>query len=819
MIAGVILNNSSHNVDREFDYEIPAKFIGEVSVGTRVLVPFGRGNAAAEGIVVALREESEYPKLKSISSVVDKEPICTQTQLDMCEWIKNRYFCSFYQAFKLFLPPQPGHRVQEWVELSQPGGAEFYEKGSSERSVLEFLADSGGCAEMNEIYEALGYSGLRSLIGRLAEAGAVTVSGEASGGVREKCVRMASLAMPTSEAADIIDTLSGNRVRARVQAKMLSLLCDNGSLSTADLVSLSNGNYAAVNSLVKKGFIKIETVSVAREVYDESQILKTDAYEPTEEQRPIIEYLQNGIGSGKCEKILLRGVTGSGKTEIFMQAISKCIERGKKAIMLVPEISLTPQTVNRFVGRFGSSVAVIHSGLSAGERYDQWRKIRAGEVDVVVGARSAIFAPFENIGIIILDEEHENSYKSEITPRYHARDVAERLAEESGAVLLLASATPSVSSYYKAQSGRYKLFEMHKRYNENEMPDVKILDMRGELFENKNSSPISLYLQNEIGKNLERGEKTILFLNRRGHSTFVSCRKCGYVMQCENCDIALTYHIKVNRLVCHYCGASHPNVDVCPECGSKYIRFFGTGTEKIETELKRLFPSARILRMDTDTTAGKGGHERILSRFANGEADILLGTQMVAKGLDFPDVTLVGVLAADTALNIDDFRAAERSFCLFTQVCGRAGRGGIKGRAVIQTYQPQNSTLAFAKEHNYGGFYKNEIEFRKMLKYPPFCDIISIMITGEDESEVRECIWSAKRTVDSFGTGDGHIIGVLGPAPAPIAKIKNKFRYRIMIKAAYADDVRDMLLTIQARHREIRSKSELSIDINPINMY
>ena len=313
------------------------------------------------------RRESEYPKLKSISSVVDKEPICTQTQLDMCEWIKNRYFCSFYQAFKLFLPPQPGHRVQEWVELSQPGGGEFYEKGSSERSVLEFLADSGGCAEMNEIYEALGYSGLRSLIGRLAEAGAVTVSGEASGGVREKCVRMASLAMPTSEAADIIDTLSGNRVRARVQAKMLSLLCDNGSLSTADLVSLSNGNYAAVNSLVKKGFIKIETVSVAREVYDESQILKTDAYEPTEEQRPIIEYLQNGIGSGKCEKILLRGVTGSGKTEIFMQAISKCIERGKKAIMLVPEISLTPQTVNRFVGRFGSSVAVIHSGLSGRE--------------------------------------------------------------------------------------------------------------------------------------------------------------------------------------------------------------------------------------------------------------------------------------------------------------------------------------------------------------------------------------------------------------------------------------------------------------------
>lgn len=819
MIASVILNNSHHNIDRAFDYKIPNDLKKEISVGIRVLVPFGRGNATAEGIVVSLNEKSDYPKLKKIKSVIDKEPVCTPAQLDMCEWIKNRYFCSFYQAFKLFLPPQSGHKVQEWVTLCVPDRKSFYQKGSGERDILDFLDESGGCAEISEIYEALGYSNLRSIVNRLSEQRAVTVTGEATSGVREKCVRMASLAVSVTEAADIIEALSDNRVRARIQAKMMSLLCDNSRLSTADLVSLSGGSYAAVNSLVKKGFITIETERVIREAYDDTKIHKTDAYTPTEEQKPIIDYLQNKIGSGECDKILLRGVTGSGKTEIFMQAISRCIECGKKAIMLVPEISLTPQTVNRFVGRFGRSVAVMHSGLSVGERYDQWHKIREGEVDVVVGARSAIFAPFENIGMIILDEEHENSYKSEITPRYHARDIAERLAEKNGAVLLLASATPSLTSYYRAKNGAYRLFEMHKRYNEASLPEIKILDMRGELFGNNNTSPISLYLQNEIAKNLESGEKTILFLNRRGHSTFVSCRKCGYVVQCENCDIAMTYHKNVNRLSCHYCGATRTNLDVCPECGSKYIRFFGTGTEKIEAELKRLFPSARILRMDTDTTAGKGGHERILSRFGKGEADILLGTQMVTKGLDFPDVTLVGVLAADTALNIDDFRASERSFGLFAQVCGRAGRGDIKGRAVIQTYQPQNSTLDFAKTHDYTGFYENEIEYRKRLKYPPFCDIISVMISGEDESEVRESIQNAKFTIDRFGDCGGHIISVLGPAPAPIAKIKSKFRYRIMIKAAYAENVSDILIELQRGHSEARKKSELSIDINPINMY
>ncbi len=745
MIAKVVLNNKEQNIDKIFDYSIPDALMDKVAVGMRVSVPFGRGNRSVDGIVIELSENSNYDKLKEISSVYGKEPVCAPWILDLCLWVSKKYFCSLYQAIRLVTPP-----------------------------------------------------GMTS-------------------GVREKSVNVASLKLGREAAFGIAAAL--REKGAVIQARVLEALLMSDSLPVSKLVREKGGSYDAVRTLEKKGYITIDSEQVERKAYDEEKYEKTVAYTPTPEQKVVIDYLYNAIDAEKQDKILLRGVTGSGKTEVFLQAIDRVIQKGKNAIMLVPEISLTPQMVQRFVSRFGNSVAVIHSALSAGERFDQWNKIKNGEVKVVVGARSAIFAPFENIGIIILDEEHENSYKSETSPRYHAIEVAEKRAQSDNSVLLLASATPSVTEYYKAKVGEYKLFEMVKRYNESAMPKIHIVDMRGELFNNKNRSPISLRLQNEIQKNLDNKQKIILFLNRRGYSTFVSCRECGEVINCPDCSIAMTYHKGKDLLSCHYCGYTQKNVTECPSCGSSYVKYFGTGTQKIEEELKRLFPSAKILRMDTDTTSQKGGHEKILDEFSKGGADILLGTQMVTKGLDFHEVTLVGVLAADTSLAVDDFRANERGFSLFTQVCGRAGRGGVEGRAVIQTYQPHNSTIKFAKEHDYVAFYENEIIQRKRLNYPPFCDIIYVMATGEDEQLVKDAIEEAGSIVDQHMKECDNIFSKVGPVAAPIAKIKNNYRYRMVMKCKDSALVHDILKKIYESHDSARSSVYLSIDVNPINMY
>ena len=636
-------------------------------------------------------------------------------------------------------------------------------------------------------------------------------------GVGEKTVRYASLNIDKDLAFEIKEKLREGRAVAR--ARIIEALIMSDNIPVSKLIKERGGTYDAVRALESLGYIRVESERIEREAYNEAKYEKTIAYTPTEEQKTVIDYLNLAIDANRNEKILLRGVTGSGKTEVFLQAIERAMKNGKNAIMLVPEISLTPQMVQRFVGRFGNRVAVIHSALSAGERFDQWNKIKRGEVRVVVGARSAIFAPMKNVGIIILDEEHENSYKSETSPKYHAGDVAEKVASDKNAVLLLASATPSVVDYYKAKNGKYTLFEMKKRYNEGLLPEVNIVDMRSELFQYKNISPISLKLQSEIRRNLENKEKIILFLNRRGYSTFVSCRECGEVINCPDCSVAMTYHKRRETLSCHYCGYTIPNVTECPACGSRHVKYFGTGTQKIEEELKRLFPSATVLRMDTDTTSQKGGHEKILDKFKSEGADILLGTQMVTKGLDFHEVTLVGVLAADTALAVDDFRANERSFSLFTQVCGRAGRGEKPGRAIIQTYQPFNSTIRYAKSHDYEAFYENEIIQRKRLNYPPFCDIISIMISGEDEAAVKFCCEEIGREIRNSSYYGNEIFSMIGPAPAPIEKIRGSYRHRILLKCKNEAAIHSLLRKVYEDHERSRKNVFLSIDVNPINMF
>ncbi len=814
MIAQVILVDKDHAVDSVFDYKIPDILLEKVNIGSRVIVPFGVRNNPTEALVIALTDTSSFPKLKTLIECPHEKPVCSQEQIDLCFYMQNRYLCSFKQAYNVVKPPHLGTKVQNFI-IALPTDNKV-ELTTSENAFMETLSECGGIAEIEEIESILNKKGLKRIAYALKDMGLVDIRQKTDDTITPKYIRMVELNCSIDEAYAISDELRAHR--APVQADMILTLCENGNLSTADLVHLSEGNYTSLSSLCDKGIVSIYKKTVEREAYSAEKYTATVSYTPTDEQKVIIDYLNRSITHNIYENILLHGVTGSGKTEVFLQAIDTCIKNEKQAIVLVPEISLTPQMVERFVGRFGKSVAVIHSGLSQGERFDQWNKIRNGEVNVVVGARSAIFAPFDNIGIIILDEEHETSYKSETSPRYHAADIAMYRGRKHGAPVLLASATPSVISYYNAEQGIYKLFEMKKRYNENPLPKARIVDMRSELLDYHNTSVVSIRLQDEIRRNLERKEKTILFLNRRGYNTFVSCRECGHVLECDNCSIALTYHRKTNQLVCHYCGYTQENVTVCPECGSKYIKFFGTGTQKIEDELNTLFPDAKILRMDFDTTSQKGGHEAILDRFKSGEADILLGTQMVTKGLDFPDVTLVGVLAADSSLNIDDFRSGERCFSLITQVCGRAGRGDIDGRAVIQTYQPENSTINFAREQNYADFYQNEIVYRKRLDYPPFCDMVYILVSGENEELVKQEIFNIGEILKDDSTSGNNIISIIGPAPSPIYKIKNKFRHRILMKVKDIDKILPVLKIINEAHNSNRNKNSLVIDVNPINM-
>lgn len=538
-------------------------------------------------------------------------------------------------------------------------------------------------------------------------------------------------------------------------------------------------------------------------------------FNPTSEQKNAIDILTDTIGENGLKEYLLHGVTGSGKTEVYIQVIRNFIDKGYGAIVLVPEISLTPQTVIRFVERLGDKVAVFHSRLSKGEKYLEWEKVNSGKAKVVVGARSALFTPVKNLGIVIIDEEHDTSYKSGQSPYYHAREVAEKLCEINNATLVLGSATPDISTYYKAKNGEIGLIELKNRTNNKDLPETKIIDMREELVAG-NKTIFSKALYDEIKENLRKKEQTILFLNRRGYSTFVSCRKCGFVAKCRNCNIALTYHMDSNSLECHYCGAKFKNPAVCPVCHEKYIKYFGIGTQKIENAVKNIFPEASVIRMDLDTTSRKDAHEQILSKFKNENIDILIGTQMIAKGHDFPNVTLVGVMAADTSLNSNDFYSAERTFGLLTQVSGRAGRAEKNGRVIVQTYESDNYSIVAARDHDYEKFYEQEILLREQLNYPPFCDITLINVSGEDEDNVIEDSRIIREAFEEVFKGCEGVY-VLKEVPAPISKIKNKYRFRIIIKSLEGISINGEVNAVLESNKLDLVSSEFAIDFNPVS--
>lgn len=616
---------------------------------------------------------------------------------------------------------------------------------------------------------------------------------------------------------DVIQFLRG---RAPKMADIMTVLANEDGITVGELLEISGASSSSLNSLKAKGYVEIVKEEVYRDPWDEDYTEHTVPPVLNPEQIAAIECIQNNFNSGRT--ILLHGVTGSGKTEVYMRAVEMALSQGKQAIVLVPEISLTPQIVARFKGRFGEKIAVLHSRLSIGERFDEWRKIRNNEVDIVVGARSAIFAPFSRLGIIIIDESHEDTYKSGTRPRYHAREVAEKRCSLHNAFLVLGSATPSLEDYNKANLGLYSMAEMVNRVDGQPMPGVEIVDMREEI-KKGNRSIFSQSMFNAVNDCLAKNEQAILLINRRGYAQFVSCRNCGYVVKCDNCDVSLTYHSDKSLLLCHYCGSSARYPQICPACGSKYIKHFGLGTQRAEQEIMSLFPKARVVRMDMDTTSRKGEHLRILSEFSSGKYNILLGTQMVAKGLDFPNVTMVGVIAADSTLNLPDYRSSEKTFQLITQVAGRAGRGQKAGRVVVQTYQPDSYAIQYASRHDYKGFFNQEINIRHQFFYPPFSNIIRILLSGEEEKELINCAHNVlqwvKEKIEQNVLLKRECIDA-GVFPAPYQKIKNKYRWHVLIRILPKDKANDMYhkLIDELIERFYRVDISMSIDFNPVSL-
>lgn len=801
MIARIILGKTPKALDRLLDYKIPDGM--EVLAGDGVIVPFGAKNTPTQGYVVQLCEKSDFPKLKSIKEKSEIGRCFDEAGFSLIKWMREKYLCTFEEAVSCLVPSGVALKSREWIILER----------EDESEISKLLLENGGAMELSKLCSCF-QKNISSKISVMVRAGILRREFTSVAEVKIKTVKAVRLLVDRDEAKLLKEEFSEKKP---VWSEIIEILLLNEFVSKEDIKAFTNSSGSAVNTLKKKGIIEetdIEVFRLPKNKYKREEKIPT----LNEEQSVAVDRLNSAIEASRYLGFLLFGVTGSGKTEVFMRAIEKCIKSGKQAIVLVPEISLTPQTVNRFTARFSGSVAVLHSGLSKGERFDQWRKIRAGDVDIVIGARSAVFAPLQNIGIIIIDEEHSDTYKSEMSPRYDAREVALFRAKQSNAVLLLASATPAVCDYRQGVLGELELLTLKNRANRSEMPEVFVCDMRKEL-KSGNKSMISRVLHDEIEKNLENGEQTILFLNRRGFSTFVSCRECGFVAQCPNCNISLTYHKSDNTLRCHYCGHTVKNYTVCPKCKSKYIRYFGGGTQKLEEEIKKEFPNASVLRMDIDTTGKKQSHEDILRQFETERTDILIGTQMVAKGLDFENVTLVGVVSADTMLHIDDFKSGERTFGVLEQVTGRAGRGKKLGRAVIQTYSPEHEAVTFTCSHDYEAFYDSEIKMRDLLWYPPFCDMVAILFSGISVNEVSDC---AKDFSQQLQRANFQCrVQILGPIPSAISKIKGKHRWQILLKCENADRISAYLLDIKKALNENDNYKNTSIviDKNPIHVY
>ncbi|WP_349410450.1 primosomal protein N' [Pseudalkalibacillus sp. SCS-8] len=802
MIAGVIVDVPALGTDKIFDYRIPDGLVDVITVGMRVIVPFGPRKLT--GFVVRLTDTSELKRLKPIEDIVDPSPVINKELIELGEWIAENTLCFLHSAYQSMLPAAMKMNYTKRLETT-----ETTELSKFPDDIQALLHSTDGML-WSEVLE-LGKDRAR-IVQDAIRKGEIEVRYEIRSKGNKKKQKVVKPVEPVHTLEKVRDDLLK---KAPKQATVLEYIINNkvDKILTKDLVEKSGSSRATIKSLIDKGLLSESEEEIYRDPYKDRQFERTYPLTLTEEQKKAISPILQDIKDGKHETFLLHGVTGSGKTEIYLQSIEEVISRGKAAIMLVPEISLTPQMVHRFKGRFGSEVAVLHSGLSVGEKYDEWRKIQRKEAKVVVGARSAIFAPFTDIGIIIIDEEHESSYKQEENPRYHARDIAIQRGIYHNCPVVLGSATPTLETYARAQKGVYTLCTLEERVNKRELPTSEIVDMREELRAG-NRSLFSAALFDRLKDRIEKGEQSVLLLNRRGYSTFVNCRDCGYVAQCPHCDISLTFHKRSNTVKCHYCGFEEKQPTLCPQCQSEHIRFFGTGTQKVEEELNRLMPEASVIRMDVDTTSRKGMHEKLLNRFAEKKADILLGTQMIAKGLDFPNVTLVGVLAADAMLHLPDFRASERTFQLLTQVSGRAGRHHLSGEVVIQTYTPEHYSVQLAKQHDFITFYNQEMQVRKLHEYPPFYFLALVTVSHEELMQVVDV--TEKISERLRGTLSSQAV-ILGPVASPIPRVKDRYRYQCVIKYKNEPNLKSTLNEIVSHYQKRMQQNQLqiSIDMHP----
>ena len=789
----VAVSAAPYSIDKPYSYLVPESLAAAAVPGVRVMVPFGRGNKESEGLILARVQEPKLPGSKAIRQILDSEPVLDKAGIDLALWMRGRYFCTVFEAVKTILPAGLWYGLREiWSLAMEPETARSAAVGiPGAWQVLDLLEKQGGKADIRVLRDALG-DGAEKPLKAMKKAEILTCETDAKRKIADKSHRMVELAVNTEDAYALTEP---KRRSAPTRYEVVNFLATAGRTPAAEVSYYTGASARTLKAMEKAGLIAFSEE-------EELRVPSLDDVEPgpeivlNEEQQRAFEEILGRVQAAKPSVTLLHGVTGSGKTQVYLRLVQETLALGKTAMVLVPEIVLTPQMMRKFSSYFGSRVAMLHSSLKMTERYDQWKRIRRGEVDVVLGTRSALFAPLKNLGLIIMDEEQEGSYQSENVPRYDAREVAKYLCVREKAALVFGSATPTVETAWAAEQGSYQKALLRRRYNENALPEVLIADLRQEIL-NGNPGLISTPLRQELEKNLAAGEQSILFLNRRGSSRMLLCGECGYVPQCPRCSTAMTYHSANGRLMCHYCGHSEPAADTCPECGG-WMKHVGAGTQKVEEELRELFPEAGILRMDADTTAG--GHEEVLQTFERERVPILLGTQMVAKGLDFENVTLVGVLSADISLYVDNYRAAERTFSLLTQVVGRAGRGGKTGRAVIQTYTPGNDVIRCAARQDYDAFYESEIRMRRLRRYPPFADLFTVTVSGTEEGRVLRAAVSVRETLRQLCRRPELAAGepeVLGPAPAPVVKVNNRFRYRCTLVGKNDKATREMLAWLQ----------------------
>ncbi|HDT7953489.1 TPA: primosomal protein N' [Enterococcus faecium] len=798
LTAEVIVDVPTMQTDQPFTYLVPSEMETALQVGMRVEVPFGNGNRHVQGFVMAIQksEESANPSLKAVIRLLDLAPVVNEELLSLADYMKKITYAFKITCLQTMLPSV---MKAEYDKLIYP---------LADTPEVQVLFDQREVISWKEAEE----EGSLSQLIRWRQEQLVDIKYEVHTRNKVKTIRLVRSLLTEKQ---IEEEWAKLRQNAKKQKELLLCLSELSQEEPIAYFKNKGISTAVLNQGKEKGWLEFIESERYRDPYKDRVFDQTTALELNAEQKNAVEQIITAGQQQKDQVFLLEGITGSGKTEVYLQAIADVLSENKTAIMLVPEIALTPQMVERFKGRFGESVAVLHSGLSQGEKYDEWRKIEREEAQVVVGARSAIFAPLKNIGLIIIDEEHESSYKQDETPRYHARDLAICRSKYHHCPIVLGSATPSLESRARAQKGVYQLLQLnHRAKAAAQLPAIEIVDMREE-FQNHRTSTFSANLQEKIQNRLDKKEQTVLLLNRRGYSSFVMCRDCGFVLPCPNCDISLTLHMDTRSMRCHYCGHEEPIPNRCPNCGGNKIRYYGTGTQKVEEELRELYPQARILRMDVDTTRRKGAHEQILQKFGAKEADILLGTQMIAKGLDFPEVTLVGVLNADTSLNLPDFRSSEHTFQLLTQVSGRAGRAEKAGEVVIQTFNPQHYAIELAKKQNYEQFYQQEMHVRHRGGYPPYYFTVKITASHPEEQVAAKKIFQIANQLKEVLSPQSLL---LGPTPSMILRVKNRYYYQLIIKYKHEPNLPHVLDEIlNGSQKEQRQGLFVAIDNEPLN--